>query len=122
MLQKRGEMRSSRRCPAGVSRCRSDVNKIMYYLRIMPVTDDRQVGALPQELTSFIGRRRELAEVRRCLSAARLVTLTGPAGVGKTRLALRAAAESQRGFPDGVVLVELSALADAVLLGSTVAA
>ncbi|WP_462188359.1 hypothetical protein, partial [Frankia sp. CcWB2] len=56
---------------------------------------------LPAELTSFVGRRRELAEALRLLSGARLLTLTGPGGVGKTRLALRLAADRQRAFPDG---------------------
>ena len=52
----------------------------------------RVTGNLPAELTSFVGRRDELAEVRRLLAGSRLVTLTGVGGVGKTRLALRAAA------------------------------
>ena len=69
----------------------------------------RLVGNLPTELTSFIGRERELAEVKRLLGAGRLVTLTGVGGVGKTRLAVGAATESQRAFPDGVWLVDLVA-------------
>jgi predicted ATPase len=52
----------------------------------------RGAGNLPAELTSFVGRRGEIAEVRRVLAESRLVTLTGVGGVGKTRLALRAAA------------------------------
>lgn len=79
-------------------------------------------GKLPLELTSFIGRRRELAEVKEKLSSSRLVTLTGIGGVGKTRLALRAAAEMLRGFGDGVCLVELGELQDASLLLDMVAA
>ena len=54
---------------------------------------------LPAELTSFVGRRRELREVKRLLVTSRLLTLTGSGGVGKTRLALRAAAEMSRVFP-----------------------
>jgi len=69
-------------------------------------------GNLPAELTSFVGRARELAEVRRLLAAARVVTLTGPGGIGKSRLALRAAHQLGRHFPDGVWLAELGGLDD----------
>jgi len=82
---------------------------------------ERRVGNLPVDVTSFVGRRRELADVKECLTAARLVTLTGMGGVGKTRLALRAAAEVHRGFPHGVWLVELAGVQDAGLVGQTVA-
>lgn len=81
----------------------------------------RQVGNLPADVTSFVGRRRELAEIRRLLSASRLVTLTGVGGVGKTRLALRAAAEQRRAF-DSVWLVDLSTVTDPALVAETVAA
>jgi MoxR-like ATPase len=63
-------------------------------------------GNLPAELTSFIGRRHQIQEVKSALTAARLVTLVGPGGVGKTRLALRTASDLRRGIPDGVWLVE----------------
>jgi predicted ATPase/DNA-binding CsgD family transcriptional regulator len=79
-------------------------------------------GSLPAELTSFVGRRRELSEARRLLGSSRMLTLTGVGGVGKTRLALRMAAEVRRSFPDGVWFVELAALNDAQLLPHTVAA
>ncbi|MCL2533505.1 MAG: protein kinase [Nocardiaceae bacterium] len=79
-------------------------------------------GKLPLELTGFVGRRRELAEIRERLSSSRLVTLTGIGGVGKTRLALRAAAELRRGFGDGVCLVELGGLRDDSVLVDVVAA
>jgi len=78
-------------------------------------------GALPVEMTSFVGRRRELAETRQLLASSRLLTLTGPGGVGKTRLALRMAAEVRRTFPDGVWFVELAALQDPQLLPHTIA-
>ena len=78
-------------------------------------------GALPAELTSFVGRRRELTETRRLLASSRLLTLTGVGGVGKTRLAMRMAAEVRRTFPDGVWFVELAALRDPQLLPHTVA-
>src|SRR5437867_4408786 len=71
---------------------------------------------LPAQLSSFVGREREIAEVRRLLGATRLLTLTGPGGVGKTRLALRAAEEALAAYPDGVWLVELAALADPALV------
>jgi len=67
---------------------------------------------LPAELTSFIGRSRELGEVKRLLGTTRLLTLTGPGGVGKTRLALRAASQVERDYAGGVWLAELAALND----------
>jgi predicted ATPase/DNA-binding CsgD family transcriptional regulator len=82
----------------------------------------RRPGNLPAEATSFIGRRRELAEVRTKLTAARLVSLVGPGGVGKTRLAIRAATDLARGFPAGAWLVELAELRDPVLVGHAVMA
>ncbi|MFD9661012.1 ATP-binding protein [Rhodococcus sp. NPDC059968] len=78
----------------------------------MPSGIKATVGNLPHELTSFVGRRREIAVVRRLLSVSRLVTLTGVGGVGKTRLALRVAAESSRAFDDGVWSVGLGELND----------
>ena len=76
---------------------------------------------LPAVLTSFIGRKRELAEVGQLLTAARLVTLTGAAGCGKTRLALRVATEVTRHYADGVHWVELARLGDAALVPQVVA-
>jgi non-specific serine/threonine protein kinase len=73
-------------------------------------------GNLPAELSSFVDRRRELADVARLLAAARLVTLTGAGGVGKSRLALRVAGAARRAFGDGVWLVELAGLRDPMLL------
>src|SRR6516225_9002063 len=67
-------------------------------------------GNPPAELSSFVGRGRELTEVKRLLSTARVITLTGPGGIGKSRLALRAAHRLGRHFPDGVWLVELAEL------------
>jgi predicted ATPase/DNA-binding CsgD family transcriptional regulator len=66
------------------------------------------VGNLPLELTSFVGRSSELAEVRRLLTVSRLVTLAGFGGVGKTRLALHAVADLHRTFPDGVWFIDLT--------------
>jgi predicted ATPase/class 3 adenylate cyclase/DNA-binding XRE family transcriptional regulator len=76
---------------------------------------------LPVALTSFIGRAREQAEVRAILAEARLVTLTGAGGVGKTRLALTVAAELVDQYADGVWLVELAALAEPGLVPQAVA-
>ena len=64
---------------------------------------------LPAEVTSFVGREAELAQLAKLLDTARLVTVTGPGGVGKTRLALRAAARAASRYRDGVLLVDLSA-------------
>ena len=80
-----------------------------------------RTAGLPAELTSFVGRRPEVTELTRLLSEARLVTLNGGAGVGKTRLALRVAARLARAFPDGVWLVELAGLADPALVEYAVA-
>ena len=72
-------------------------------------------------LTSFVGREKEADALRRLLQTTRLVTLTGPGGVGKTRLALHVAASLLDTFADGVRLVELAALSDAVRLPFAVA-
>jgi predicted ATPase/class 3 adenylate cyclase/transcriptional regulator with XRE-family HTH domain len=76
---------------------------------------------LPVALTSFIGREREQSEVRALLDAARLVTLTGAGGAGKTRLALAVAEVVLEAYPDGVWLVELAPLADPALVVQAVA-
>jgi len=77
-------------------------------------------GNLPGELTSFIGRTGELACVRELLIEARLLTLVGTGGCGKTRLARQSAAYAVELFPDGAWWVELAALQDAKLVGLTV--
>jgi predicted ATPase/class 3 adenylate cyclase len=83
---------------------------------------DGSPNNLPVQLTSFIGRENELDELRALLSANRLLTLTGPGGTGKTRLALRLASDELESFADGVWIVELAALSDPTLLTQTVAA
>lgn len=80
--------------------------------RIVGGSESRRPSGFPAELTSFVGRRDEAADVRRLLSAGRLLTLTGPGGVGKTRLAGHVAGQVARAFPDGVWLVPLAALSD----------
>jgi non-specific serine/threonine protein kinase len=82
----------------------------------------RRGGQLPAEVTTFVGRAAELAQVQGEFERARLVTLVGPGGVGKSRTALRAAAGLAGRFPDGVWLVELSALRDPELIPATLAA
>jgi predicted ATPase/DNA-binding NarL/FixJ family response regulator len=76
----------------------------------------QRAGRLPADLTSFVGRRRERAEVKRLLSESRLVTLTGVGGVGKTRLARRVAADLRRAFQDGVRFVDLTTVLESNLL------
>jgi predicted ATPase len=76
---------------------------------------------LPVQPTAFVGRERELAEVLALLDVHRIVTLTGPGGSGKTRLALQAAAESVEHYGDGVWFVSLAALRDPLLIEPTIA-
>ncbi|MEV0386950.1 ATPase [Nonomuraea sp. NPDC050643] len=78
-------------------------------------------GNLPSETTTLIGRREEVAGLRSLFGRSRLVTVTGVAGVGKTRIALRAAAELQEGFADGAWLVALSPLAEGSALPYAIA-
>jgi predicted ATPase/class 3 adenylate cyclase len=76
---------------------------------------------LPRPLTSFVGREREIADVKRQLGKARLLTLTGPGGTGKTRLSVQIATDLLADFPDGVWLVELAAIADPALASQALA-
>ena len=79
------------------------------------------VGYLSADVTSFVGRRGQVADAKRVLATSHLVTLTGPGGVGKTRLARRVAETVQRAFCDGVCFVELAELREASLLAHRVA-
>ena len=85
----------------------------------------RSLGALPNnlplQLTSFVGRDEEIAEIQGLLSKSRLVTLVGSGGVGKTRTSLQVAADRLDSYPDGVWLVELAPLTDAELIATTAA-
>jgi predicted ATPase/gluconate kinase len=76
---------------------------------------------LPEPRTSFVGREREIIEVKRALSTTRLMTLTGAGGSGKTRLALEVARDLAGSYPDGVWLVELAPLSDPELIPQAVA-
>jgi predicted ATPase/DNA-binding CsgD family transcriptional regulator len=82
----------------------------------------RYPDELTREVTGFVGRSQELKVLAETLESARLVTITGTAGVGKTRVALRAAADNGRRFTDGVCFAELGGLRDADLVPHTVAA
>jgi len=84
-------------------------------------SSSRRRHNLPTTLTSFVGRAGELEEVRGLLADARLVTLSGVGGSGKTRLALEVAAVSLDAFPDGVWVIELGPLRDPALVPSTAA-
>jgi predicted ATPase/DNA-binding SARP family transcriptional activator len=85
-----------------------------------PVAAAPTVTVLPKPLTSFVGREREVAEVRGLLERARLVSLTGAGGTGKTRLALETAARASAAV-EGVWLVELAGLVDPTLVPGAVA-
>jgi hypothetical protein len=87
-----------------------------------PRSLDARPNNLPLQLTSFIGRDSELAEVKKLLlDGTRLLTLTGPGGTGKTRLALQAAADTLTEFEDGAYFVDLASIADPGLVISTIA-
>jgi len=77
---------------------------------------------LPTQLTSFIGREKELADVKHLLTNTHLLTLVGPGGTGKTRLSLQIATDLLETFPHGVWLVELAPISDPLLVASTTAA
>jgi predicted ATPase/DNA-binding CsgD family transcriptional regulator len=87
----------------------------------MGVTRGTGVGELPVETDEFVGRATELRRIDALLLDARLVTLVGPGGVGKTRIVLRAADAAAHRYADGIRLVELSALRDPGLLPHTIA-
>src|SRR5258708_22943990 len=79
-------------------------------------------GTLPAQTSGFVGRAAELTRVPGLLRRSRLVTITGPGGVGKTRLAVRVAGDLAGRYGDGVHLAELSAVRDRLLLAHTIAA
>ncbi len=83
---------------------------------------DVRPNNLPTQLTSFVGRERELGEAGALLAANRLVTMTGPGGTGKTRLSLQVAANAAEDFPDGIFFVALETVRDPTLVPSRLAA
>jgi predicted ATPase/DNA-binding CsgD family transcriptional regulator len=82
---------------------------------------DARPGNLPAEVTNFVGRQRDIEQLRKMLAVGRLITLTGPGGVGKSRLARRFATSVRDTFPDGIWLVELGELRASDLLPFQVA-
>jgi predicted ATPase/DNA-binding SARP family transcriptional activator len=84
-------------------------------------TPRQPAGNLPAPLTSFIGRHEQLPSIRTLLEESRLITLIGPPGVGKTRLAIEVGQAVRQEFPDGVWLVELAPLSDANAIPDTLA-
>jgi len=88
---------------------------------VVPATLRSSAGNLPAELTSFVGRRRELTEAKALLPATRLLTISGMGGVGKTRFAHRLAADVSRAFPDGVWEVGLADLHEPALVAAGIA-
>jgi predicted ATPase/class 3 adenylate cyclase len=86
-------------------------------LRSLEVTPNN----LPQQVTSFVGRQRELAEAKEMLDGARLLTLLGMGGLGKTRLSLQIAADVLEKYPDGVWFIDLAPIKDPALVPNTVA-
>jgi non-specific serine/threonine protein kinase len=87
----------------------------------MAVTQSAGAGQLPAETNEFVGRTTELRQIDGLLRDARLITLVGPGGVGKTRIVLHAADTARSRYADGVCLIELSALRDPELLPHTIA-
>src|SRR5262249_40163597 len=77
---------------------------------------------LPPQVTSFVGREREAADVQQLLKETRLLTLTGPGGTGKTRLSLRVAEAVRADYPGGTFFVELAPITDPSLIPATIAA
>ncbi|WP_409494308.1 helix-turn-helix transcriptional regulator [Amycolatopsis sp. cmx-11-12] len=86
-----------------------------------PAGTSGAVGRTPAELTTFVGRKAELLRLSESFRSGAMVTLTGPGGVGKSRLAAHFATSTQTGFPDGAYFVALADLNDPELLASTVA-
>jgi predicted ATPase/class 3 adenylate cyclase len=86
-----------------------------------PRSLDARANNLPAQLNSFVGREDDIAAVGDLLKRAPLVTLTGPGGTGKTRLALQVAAQQLTTFPDGAFFVELAPITDTALVASAIA-
>ncbi len=105
--------------PAKVAAGATAVRKRVHHAR--RAVAPRPLSNLPAPLTSFVGREREKAEVKQLLSSARLITLTGTGGAGKTRLALEVAREMLPDFQDGTWRVELASLSDGALVAHTLA-
>jgi len=95
-----------------------DLQKEFPALRALDVCPNN----LPIQLTSFVGRNQEVRQIKKLLEQYRLVTLTGPGGIGKTRLSIQVASELLKGYPGGAWLVELAPLTDPALVTQAVCA
>jgi predicted ATPase/class 3 adenylate cyclase/tetratricopeptide (TPR) repeat protein len=97
------------------------VNRLGFPITFPPLkTLDLYPNNFPVQLTSFIGREKEIDDVKREMAEHRLVTLTGPGGTGKTRLSLQVAAELLDRFPHGIWFVELAPLSESELIPQTI--
>jgi predicted ATPase/class 3 adenylate cyclase len=91
------------------------------FLPIRSLDNPELPNNLPQQVTSFIGREKELGEIRLLMEKSRLVTLTGSGGSGKTRLAVQTAVDALDSLEDGAWMIELAALSDAALVLQSIA-
>ncbi len=90
-------------------------------LRQMPAPRQARPNNLPRQLTTFVGRSHQIQAIQQTLASSRLLTLTGPGGIGKTRLALEVAGQLLEDFADGIWLVELGTVASPELVAQAVA-
>ena len=112
---------SSRDLSDALRGLRESAEHVTATISIPRLHGERGPNNLPSQLTSFIGRRRERAEVRRLFGSSRVVTLTGSGGSGKTRIAIQVAMDMLGEQPEGAWLVELESLHDPELVPQTVA-
>ena len=101
-----------------------DAEDERYYQRVAPAPQSPETASLarlPEPTNLFVGKEREIAEIKDRLTQTRLFTLTGDAGSGKTRLALRVASDISEQFPDGMAMAPLAPLSDPRLVAQTVA-
>ena len=104
-----------------VQLCHPDLRNEFPPLRLRAASESSVAQHLPVQLTTFVGRDAEMAEVRNLVAQSRLVTLTGAGGVGKTRLAVQVAASVADDFADGITYVDLAPITDPDLLPATAA-
>jgi predicted ATPase/DNA-binding CsgD family transcriptional regulator len=104
-----------------VGRPKDEIEMVWHTGRSMPTAPDRAPMNLPVHLTSFIGRTADVAAVDDLVAGARLITLTGPGGAGKTRLAIRVATGQADRFDGGIWWVELASLSDSAAVADAVA-
>ena len=102
-------------------RWQQDVERLITTLQEPTSQREAPIHNLPRQLTRFVGRSEDVSAVKRTLSTARLLTLTGTGGCGKTRLALQTAAEILDEYPNGVWLIEFAPVADPALVPQVVA-